>query len=127
MALQPPMEKDQGWKVLTAPELQKWDKIGTTISGKLLSIDKIEINGKMVPQYLIAPTGESRLKFLGPYDLMQKLTRAHVGMLTRIKYLGEDETVKKNGNAMKVFDVHVRVDPDEQRHGGPITDEDIPF
>ena len=128
--MEKPLEQEQGWKTLTVPEMIQWDKPGTLITGKLLSVAKIDVRGKGVLQYILA-TGikDQKLKCLATYDLAQKLGNEHRGMLVRIKYLGEDESVKRNGNAMKVFDVHVKLDPDAPQHlaGGPITDEDIPF
>lgn len=131
--LETPMEKQDGWEVIQIPEMQQWDKPGTTISGKLLSLVMVTIKGntKPVPQYMLA-TGiknPARIKFLGTYDLTQRLGSEHVGMMVRVKYLGEDQTVKRGDNFMKVFDVHVRPDPNAapQRDSGPITDEDIPF
>jgi hypothetical protein len=122
------MDVESGWKVAKSPDLQKWDKPGTQIFGKLLSIATIQIDGKNVIQYMIEPSDGERLKFLGTYDLTQKIGREHIGKLLRIKFLGEDASIKKNGNAMKVFDVHVKPDPESpQRDSGPITDEDIPF
>ncbi len=129
--LEPPMEKEAGWESLQIPEMMQWNKPGQHIAGKLISIARIEVRGKTVLQYLLS-TGvkdPARIKFLATYDLAQKLTSAHVGMLVRVKYLGEDESVKKGDNFMKVFDVHVKPDPNAPpaRDGGPITDEDIPF
>jgi hypothetical protein len=68
-----------------------------------------------------------RMKLLGTYDLVAKLTRRHVGCAVRIKYRGEDPTVSKNGNAMKIFDVQIKGTPSSSGDGSPITDEDIPF
>src|SRR5271154_5683592 len=129
MALEKPMDTEAGWSAINAPELHKWDKPGEMIFGKLLSFDRILIDNKPVIQLMLRIGKDRRLKTLAPYDLTQKITRAHIGMLLRIKYLGEDEKVKKNGNAMKVFDVQVKADPDagSDRDSGPITDEDIPF
>ena len=126
--MQRPPDLDQGWTRVTAPELHKWNKPGDSVYGRLLSIEKIEIERKLVLQYIVAPTNTHRVKFLGTYDLAQKLTAAHRGMLVKVTYLGEDESVSRNGNAMKVFDVQVRKDPDAPDvDRGPITDEDIPF
>jgi len=130
MALKAPMEKEQGWEPQQVPEMQQWDKPGSMITGKLISATRVEVKGKMVLQYIIATGIKSpaRIKFLATYDLAQKLTSAHLGMFVRVKYLGEDETVKKGDNFMKVFDVHVKPDPNAPpRDSGPITDEDIPF
>ena len=129
MALEKPMDKEQGWETINAPDLHTWTKPGETIFGKLLSVAPIDLKGKRVVQYILAPDATHRIKMLATYDLSQKLTAAHRGMQVRIKYLGEDETVKRGDNAMKVFDVQVRKDPDAVpgRDTGPITDEDIPF
>jgi hypothetical protein len=127
------MDVENGWTQLTVPELHTWT-VGEVVSGKLLSVERVSVKGKSVVQYvlhsgIISAGKDSRFKFLGTYDLTQKLTPAHRGMLVRIKYLGEDATVKKGENAMKVFDVHVKPDPRDPptRDAGPITDDDIPF
>lgn len=127
--LLPPMTKESGWDQLNAPQLHQWDKPGETIAGKLMSIEPVEIRGKRVPQYTLATDSSHRIRLLGTYDLVQKLNRTHIGMLVRIKYLGEDESVKKGDNAMRIFDVHVKKDSSAATHndGTPITDEDIPF
>jgi hypothetical protein len=135
----PPLEKpmgiEEGWQQKKLPEMQEWDKPGTQISGKLISCQQIVINPegqgeKKVWQYVIQATNSLQLKFLGTYDIVQKLYASDVGKLVKIKYLGEDKTIKKGSNFMKVFDIHVRQDPTQGppvRDSGPITDEDIPF
>jgi len=132
MTLLPLMEREPEWQPLTVPEMLQWDKPGITVSGKLLSVARIEIKGKSVVQYILASGvkcegKDDRVKFLATYDLAQKLTSSHRGMLVRIKYLGEDDTVQNKGNKMKVFDVVVKPDPNAPHDSGPITDEDIPF
>jgi hypothetical protein len=114
MALLNPMDAEQGWQTLSTPTMHQWDKPGTVLSGKLLAVDQIQVKGKPVHQYVLdtGVKGE-RIKFLATYDLAQKLTLAHRGMLVRIKYLGEDPTVKKGDNSMKVFDVQVKPDPND--------------
>ena len=128
LEMEKPMELEQGWQRLDSPELIQWNKPGETIAGVLLNLTVVEIKGKKVTQYVFA-AGKKRMKCLATFDLMQKLTNAQRGMQVRIKYLGEDEGVKRNGNAMKLFDVVVRPDPDAapSRDTGPITDDDVPF
>lgn len=142
MPLKPPLEEEKGWTVQNAPALQKWERPGETVFGKLLGISMVTLDGKRVPQYLLASNSSHTIKMLGTYDLTQKLTRRHIGMLVRIKYRGQDESIKggPNNTPMKVFDVHTRPDPDAptpapdttpsgppDRDTGPITDDDIPF
>lgn len=130
MSLQKPPELEEGWKESIAPELIKWEKQGETIAGVLMSITSIVLSGKKVPQFMLA-LGEKQFKFLGTFDLCQKLSRRHIGCQIRVKYLGEDENIKggPNNQPMKVFSVQFKGTPStpENIHGVAITDEDIPF
>jgi hypothetical protein len=126
-ALAQPIRRESGWQTIEAPELFKFEKPGTTVSGKLISLSKVRVNNKDVMEYMIAD-GEKRFRLLGTFDLLQKLTRAHIGCEVRIMYRGENPEVEKNGNKLKVFDVQFKGTPADVSHGpAPITDEDIPF
>jgi len=123
------MENESGWSEVHAPDLIKWEKPGEQIAGVLTSILPIEVKGKKVPQFLLT-LGEKQFKFLGTFDICQKLTRAHIGCQIRIKYLGEDENIRggPNNQPMKVFDIRIKGTPTPPNaHGVNITDEDIPF
>jgi len=125
--LEPGLESERGWESLRAPELFNFDQPGKTLVGKLIGIASVELSGKPVTQYLIRVKDQT-FKVLATFDLAQKITRAHLGYLLRIKYRGEDSTIKKKGNSMKIFDVQVKPDPDKNfADGSPIADEDIPF
>jgi hypothetical protein len=124
-----PLPPDEGWKESTAPELIKWEKSGEQVAGVLLAITSIVLSGKKVPQYLLA-LGDKQFKFLGTFDLTQKLTRAHLGCQVRVKYLGTDDNIKggPQNQPMKVFSVQFKGTPSQENiHGQAITDEDIPF
>jgi hypothetical protein len=121
-----PLAKEEGWQTLEAPEMVKFEKPGEVIVGKLIAVTAVQVNNKNVTEYMLA-LGTKRLKLLGTYDLLQKLSRAHVGCGVRIKYRGENKDVSRNGNAMKVFDVQIKGTPAGFADGSPITDEDIPF
>lgn len=121
-------EVEKGWTPSTAPELWKWDKPGTILSGTLLALTRAEIDKKPVVQMLFQITTTTQVKCLQTYDLMQKIGRQHIGSQMRITYLGEDPDVKRGDNHMKVFDVQFkRPEGMPARDSGPITDEDIPF
>jgi hypothetical protein len=134
--LQPPQPREDGWTPIEPPVLEEFKEPGTTVIGRLISIAEIEVKGRPVIQYTLA-LDDKRVKFLGTYDLVQKLNSTHRGMSVRIKYLGTDPSVSRNGNEMKIFDVQVRDDrpyrsvaPASVRRlddGTQITDEDIPF
>lgn len=89
----------------------KFDKPGMIIAGNLVGYKLVEIEQKQVVEYLISLDGKKIFKFLGVYDLVQKLTRSDVGHLVRIEYLGETKLAGNTGNAMKVFSVHVKPQP----------------
>lgn len=134
--LQAPQPREDGWFTIEPPVLEEFKEPGTTVVGKLISIAEIEIKGRHVVQYTLG-LDDKRVKFLGTYDLVQKLNNSHRGMSVRVKYLGTDPSVSKNGNEMKIFDVQVRDDRSPRAvasgagrrldDGMQITDEDIPF
>jgi hypothetical protein len=127
--LEPEIEKAEGWSTLKAPELFSFERPGQEIVGTLTDISVVEVQHKKVLQYILM-FGDQKIKLLGTYDLVQKLTRAHLGRMVRIKYRGTDPTITKNGNAMKVFHVIIKdAEPNAppMRESSPITDEDIPF
>lgn len=123
------VKDNEGFEELTAPELLKWEKVGQELRGIFRSLEEITIidqdtkKPKQVQQYLIeAESGSGSVKFFGPFDLLQKLTRKHVGCVVKIKYIGNDESASKNGNAMKVFSVWAK----SRQANTQITDDDLP-
>lgn len=129
--LEKPLPPETGWKDVPAPELVKWEKVGETIAGVLVSASTVQIDGKGVLQYTFQ-LGEKSLKCLATYDLRQKITSAHRGCQMRIKYLGEDDNIRggPNKTPMKVFSVQFKgtAQPAEPNaHGVTVTDDDIPF
>lgn len=125
--MEKPLLVDSGWKRQSAPELIAWERPGQEIAGVLVGMAHVEVNRKQVLQYTLA-LDEKRFKLLATYDLTQKLGKQHLGHAVRIKYLGDDQTISRNGNAMKVFDVLIKQEKEAGAiAGGPITDEDIPF
>ena len=122
-----PLAPETGWQTLSAPEIFKFEKVGDTVAGKLISLNIVRVKEKSVPEYMLE-LGPKKMKLLGTYDLVQKLTRAHIGCAVRIKYLGENKEVSRNGNAMRVFDVQIKGAPAVSAENvAPISDEDIPF
>jgi hypothetical protein len=121
-----PLAPEDGWQTLEAPEMVKFDKAGETIAGVLIAVTSVRVNNKDVTEFMLG-LGQKRMKLLGTYDLLQKLTRAHVGCSVRIKYRGENPDVSRNGNSLKVFDVQIKGTPSRSSDSSPITDEDIPF
>ena len=121
---------EENWKESLAPELIKWEKPGENVAGVLIAISSIMLSGKRVPQYLLV-LGDKQFKFLGTFDLTQKLTRAHLGCQVRVTYLGTDDNIKggPTNQPMKVFSVQFKGTPSTEpnAHGVVVTDDDIPF
>lgn len=107
---------------------------GEVLEGVLLRIDSIEKEGKRVPRFVFAegeihdgrfePTGE-RFSMLATYDLAQKLLMGDTGHFVRIRYTGEDHSVRRGENSLKRFDVQVSRTAFVTNQG--ISDQDIPF
>jgi hypothetical protein len=87
------------------------------------------MQGKKVLQYTVITDSERAFKLLGTYDLVQKLSRAYLGGMVKIRYRGTDPEIQRNGNAMKVF--HVMVKPSRNPNSAAaqhvISNDDIPF
>ena len=131
MALDRPPKLEDGWKESQSPELIKWEKKGENVCGVLARIDSVQVNGKRVPQFLLT-LGDRQFKFLGTFDLMQKINRSHIGCQLRITYLGDDENIRggPSNTPMKIFSVQYKgtpTPPEANAHGVVVTDEDVPF
>lgn len=129
-----PLPEQDGWKTEHAPELYKFENRGDDLHGQLVAVDRVEIKDaktnakKMVTQFVVRIASGQLCKFLGSYDLMQKLSEAHIGKMIRVKYLGDDPSISRNGNAMKIFSVQTKDAPRvANAHGVAIDDSDIPF
>lgn len=117
---------------LLAPELWKWEKEGQELNGRFVSLETVEIKSdgekKKVRQYIFESlTGAGSVKMIGSFDILQKLTGKYVGCKVRIIYNGTDDSVQKNGNSMKVFEVRVWPREVKSANNPEITDADIPF
>lgn len=129
-----PLPESDGWQTSHAPELYKFENRGDDLHGQLVAVDRVEIKDartsakKMVTQFVARIASGQLVKFLGSYDLMQKLSEVHIGKMIRVKYLGDDPSVSRNGNAMKIFSVQTKDAPKvTNAHGVDINDSDIPF
>lgn len=121
------------------PELVKFGE-GEVIEGELTFIDRILVGEERKPalRYTVRDleTGNS-VAFLGVHQVNQKLRLEDRGHFVHVRYEGEDKSVSRNGNAMKIF--HVRVSKQKVSEmvtgkgsvdpvaGTEITDYDIPF
>lgn len=130
--LLPPLDPQEGWSEINAPELIKFEKPGESICGILAQIVmiKIEAQPKPIRQYTLT-LGAKRFRFLETFDIRQKLGPEHRGCKVRIKYLGRDENIRggPSNTPMKVFSIQIAdaIPPGLDRSSPELTDEDIPF
>lgn len=124
-----------GMTLRKAAELFNFETPGTFLFGRLLRIDRVTINGKPgVAQYTIV-NRDGVFKFLGTYDLDSKIRNSDQSRTMQITYVGDDRSVQKNGNCMKLFEIWIderdgKSAPSGAQKGDPdfeITDEDISF
>jgi|GEM_PF-2525299 len=121
------------------PELVKFAE-GEVIEGELIRVDSILVGEEKnrVALYTVRDLDTGKLCcFRGLYQIDRKLRLQDRGHFIQVRYEGEDKTVIRNGNAMKMF--HVRVSKQKVSEmtsgkgsvdplaGTEITDDDIPF
>lgn len=121
-----PFDIPQGFTEARQPEIFKFEHKGDTVEGILTKAVKVLIGGDEVLELYIN-TGRSIKKIRPGYDIRAKVTPQMVGKHLIIRYVGDDDSAGKKGNAMKVFMVAWK-EPDPQDPNDPgITDDDVPF
>jgi hypothetical protein len=106
---------------------------GDMVEGILTTMDRVMIAGKACVRYTVDQGEANYCSFIGTHQLNTKLRPSDLGHRVEIRCVGEDVTVKRGDNCMKVFEVRVsklRAYPsgahaDSNDLG--ITDNDIPF
>lgn len=112
-----------GWLEHRLPELFKFDKIGKQLTGVLVGIDSVVLDGKDVTEFRFATPEhpELQVKVRATYQLGQLILPSHKGRTFEIKYVGDDESA----NGMKLFQVRSRAGR-KQNSALEITDDDLP-
>jgi hypothetical protein len=100
-------------------------KPGDLLEGVLVNIQKQDVNGKSTLKFTVE-RGDERFAFLGTRQLNEGLRPTDLGHAVQIRYIGENTSVVRNGNAMRVFEIAVSR---EKIQVGDllITDDDIGF
>jgi hypothetical protein len=109
---------------------------GVMLQGTLTNVERVQVrdqkNGlqKSANRYTVqeVESGEP-VFFFGTHQLDTKLRPSDVGHVIVVTCEGEDKSVSRNGNAMKIFKVMVsdRKAPGWASDGTPITAEDVAF
>ena len=109
---------------------------GVRLDGILIKVERVKVRDsrtdlpKDAVRYIVeeSESGEA-VFFFGTHQLDGKIRPVDIGHYVRIICEGEDTSVSRNGNAMKVFKVFIseRTAPGWANNGTPITNEDIGF
>ncbi len=109
---------------------------GDVVEGVLMGIERMTVKDRATGRdrsairYTVAEGDGGTCAFLGTYQLNTKLRPSDRGHRVVIRCEGEDVTVKRGENQMKVFDVQVSKAPVSQSTAVDnlgITDADVPF
>jgi hypothetical protein len=115
-------------RLRTEPEFIQF-KPDQTVEGILVAMKKMQVTEEGTGRVsntvkFVVQDGDRVYAFLGTYQLCEKLRPADIGHAVRIRYMGENTSVGRNGKQMREFEVFVSVAKVEDVF---ITDNDIPF
>jgi hypothetical protein len=111
------------------PRFVQFDK-GSFVEGVLLSIQSIRISEKPAVRYTVKQDDQEDVSFIGTYQINSKLRVRDVGHRISVICEGEDPSIRRGDNCMKLFGVKVsreRVLAASPTSDPGITDADIPF
>lgn len=117
---------EEQWEEREAPQQLKFEQKGDTFVGILRAVQTILVQGKEVIKYLFEDGGK-QFECLATFDLARKIMSADRGRIVRIELIGFDESMGRDGNAMRVFSVKFKKGSAQQTNEWSPTDSDIPF
>lgn len=79
---------------------------GDVVEGVLVEIKSLSVQGKPAIRYTVDDNGQL-YSFLGTYQINEKIHFGDKGKKVRIRYEGEDRSVARSGNPMRIFRVFV--------------------
>jgi hypothetical protein len=79
---------------------------GDVVEGTLVEIERIQVKGKPGLRYTLDDHGQL-YRFLGTYQINEKLQMGDIGKWVRVRYEGENRSVERAGNRMRIFRVFV--------------------
>jgi hypothetical protein len=104
---------------------------GDVVEGVLCTAERVSIKEKPCIRYTVKQDDGFYVQLIGTHQLSTKLRTEDRGHYVSIRCEGEDVTVKKGDNCMKVFKVLISEKPAVNgvafTDGTEITDNDIPF
>lgn len=108
---------------------------GVELVGVLTAVERVNVRDtktgvpKPAVRYSVKPAdSDEPVFFFGTHQLDQKIMLKDVGHHIAIICQGEDKSVSRNGNAMKIFRVNISREfaPGWANDGTQITDSDLP-
>ena len=83
--------------------------MGDVVEGILLKIERLRVQSKPALRYTVDDDGQL-YSFLGTYQINEKLQVSDIGKRVQIRYDGEDTSVIRAGNRMRIFRIFVSSD-----------------
>jgi len=80
---------------------------GDFVEGILVGIEMASVKGKPCTRYTVMQDDDSMVAFIGTNQLDRKLRTSDRGHRVRIRCTGEDASVQKGENKMKLFEVQI--------------------
>jgi hypothetical protein len=118
-------ERPNNWTEVKAPELFSFEKIGDSLTGRLLDLRFEKIDGRDVLHARMELDNGDIAKFRPSFDVRQKLGKRHLGKRMLIVFDSEESTGKEN--ALKLFRVFVEPDQGADSEAPFVaTDADVP-
>lgn len=119
------------------PEFVQFKGVGDRWEGKLLTIEKLKMDGGVVKRYVLELGNGERIAFLGTAKIDALLSADDIDHLVFVAYTGDSKTVIRDGKAMKEYRIAVSERPVRRFQGKfveitlsttglEITDEDLP-
>jgi len=106
-----PINRNDSWHEIHAPEQFSFDKPNDTLVGEYLGANEVTVKGKQTTQYSFR-CGDGRIRTcLATYDLQRKMSQVEAGKLVKITYEGEDHEIQTQGSPMRKFHVSWRALP----------------
>ena len=84
---------------------------GDVVEGVLTEIRRVTVKGNIAVRYTVRQDDDTYVCFLGAYQIDTKLRTSDTGHRVSIACIGADTSVRRGGNCMKVFKVHVSNEP----------------
>lgn len=102
------LPQTDGWKTVTEPEFVQWSQPGQTISGVVVSVERVNMRDGRPAWEVVLDNRGKLYKFYRGAHLKHRLEPGHIGQECRIRYLGNDPEAGTDSNPMQLFDLQYK-------------------